>query len=152
MCSLVNNGYTVLTGDKSLRKRPMGDLIKSLNQLGVECISTNIQSTPPLIVKGGGMKGGETAINGQISSQFISSLLLSCIYAKTRTRINILGNQVSKPYINSTMSIMNKFGIEIEHYLYNIDKEISFSNHQSYPKYNAFTNNVNNNKRKQYNN
>jgi 3-phosphoshikimate 1-carboxyvinyltransferase len=127
MCSLVNNGFTVLTGDKSLRKRPMGDLIKSLNQLGVECFSSNIHNTPPLIVKGGGMKGGEAIINGQISSQFISSLLLSCIYAKTKTIIKVLGNQVSKPYINSTISIMKKFGIEIENNLYKTDIEKSFS-------------------------
>ncbi|MDP8906138.1 MAG: 3-phosphoshikimate 1-carboxyvinyltransferase [Thermoproteota archaeon] len=127
MCSLVNNGFTVLTGDKSLRKRPMGDLIKSLNQLGVECFSTNIHNTPPLIVKGGGMEGGEAIINGQISSQFISSLLLSCIYAKTKTIIKVFGNQVSKPYINSTISIMKKFGIEIENNLYKTDKEKSFS-------------------------
>lgn len=127
MCSLVNDGFTVLTGDKSLRKRPMGDLIKSLNQLGVECFSSNIHNTPPLIVKGGGMKGGEAIIDGQISSQFISSLLLSCIYAKTKTTINVFGNQVSKPYINSTISIMKKFGIEIENNLYKTDKEKSFS-------------------------
>lgn len=127
MCSLVNNGFTVLTGDKSLRKRPMGDLIKSLNQLGVECFSTNIHNTPPLIVKGGGMEGGKAIINGQISSQFISSLLLSCIYAKTKTIIKVFGNQVSKPYINSTISIMKKFGIEIENNLYKTDKEKSFS-------------------------
>ncbi len=127
MCSLVNNGFTVLTGDKSLRKRPMGDLIKSLNQLGVECFSTNIHNTPPLIVKGGGMKGGEAIINGQISSQFISSLLLSCIYAKTKTIIKVFGNQVSKPYINSTISIMKKFGIEIENNLNKTDRENSLS-------------------------
>ena len=123
MCSLVNNGFSVLTGDKSLRKRPMGDLIKSLNQLGVECFSTNIQNTPPLIVKGGGMNGGESIISGQISSQFISSLLLSCIYAKTKTMIKVIGNQVSKPYINSTISIMKKFGIEIENSLYETNRD-----------------------------
>jgi 3-phosphoshikimate 1-carboxyvinyltransferase len=127
MCSLVNNGFTILTGDKSLRKRPMGDLIKSLNQLGVECFSSNINNTPPLIVKGGGMEGGEAIINGQISSQFISSLLLTCIYAKTKTIIKVSGNQVSKPYINSTISIMKKFGIEIEnnHYKTDIEKSLS---------------------------
>ncbi len=141
MCSLVNNGFTVLTGDKSLRKRPMGDLIKSLNQLGVECFSSNIHNTPPLIVKGGGMKGGEAIINGQISSQFISSLLLSCIYAKTKTIIKVFGNQVSKPYINSTISIMKKFGIEIENNLYKTDKEKSFSDPIRF-KDNAYSNGV----------
>jgi 3-phosphoshikimate 1-carboxyvinyltransferase len=128
MCSLVNKGFTVLTGDKSLRQRPMGDLISSLNQLGVQCFSSNTRTTPPLIVRGGGLKGGLATINGEISSQFISSLLLSCIYAKTRTRIQVLGSQVSKPYINSTISIMQKFGIEIENDLYKYEKEKIFTN------------------------
>jgi len=128
VCSLVNNGYTILTGDKSLRKRPMGDLIKSLNQLGVDCFSSKISNTPPLIVKAGGIRGGETQINGQISSQFISSLLLSSIYAKTKVRIKILGNQVSKPYITSTISIMKKFGIEVKN-------EINIVNNEDYMHY-----------------
>ncbi len=129
MCSLVNAGFTVLTGDKSLRKRPMGDLTKSLNQLGVECFSSKISNTPPLIVRGGGMKGGEAIINGQISSQFISSLLLSSIYAKTNVTIKILGKQVSKPYITSTISIMKKFGIEIK-----TEKNGSINNNALMPK------------------
>jgi 3-phosphoshikimate 1-carboxyvinyltransferase len=101
--ALVNTGFTILTGDKSLRKRPMGDLIDSLNQLGVKCFPSKPSNTPPLIVKGGGIYGGEAKINGQISSQFISSLLLSSIYAKTKVTIKVLGNQVSKPYILSTI-------------------------------------------------
>jgi 3-phosphoshikimate 1-carboxyvinyltransferase len=112
-CSFVNNGFTVLTGDKSLRKRPMGDLIDALNQLGVDCISTNKSKTPPIIVKGGGMKGGEVFVNGKISSQFISSILLSGIYAKEKVMIKVIGTQVSKPYIVSTISIMNKFGVNV---------------------------------------
>jgi 3-phosphoshikimate 1-carboxyvinyltransferase len=141
MSSLVNQGFSILTGDKSLRKRPMGDLIKSLNQIGVECFSSNIQNTPPLIVKGGGIKGGESVINGQISSQFISSLLISCIYAKSMTSIRVLGKQVSKPYIRSTISIMKKFGIEIENELYDNDKERSISN-SFYFNDNYYSNNV----------
>ena len=115
MCSLVNDGYSILTGDKSLRKRPMGDLIKSLNQLGVNCFSTNnTYYIPPLVVKGGGMKGGTTQIKGGVSSQFISSILLSGIYSKTPITIQVLGNQVSKPYIDSTIFMMKKFGVKLD--------------------------------------
>ena len=114
MCSLVNGGYSILTGDKSLRKRPMGDLIKALNQLGVNCFSTNRNYSPPLVVKGGGMKGGTAQISGEISSQFISSILLSGIYSQTPITIQVLGNQVSKPYIDSTIFIMKKFGVKVE--------------------------------------
>jgi 3-phosphoshikimate 1-carboxyvinyltransferase len=114
MCSLVNDGYSILTGDKSLRKRPMGDLIKSLNQLGVNCFSTNKTYFPPLVVKGGGMQGGTTQIRGDISSQFISSILLSGIYSKKPITIQVLGNQVSKPYIDSTIFMIKKFGVKVE--------------------------------------
>lgn len=115
ICSFVKDGFTVLSGDKSLRTRPMGDLIKSLEKLGVNCFSTKKNNTPPLIVKGGGIRGGEVIINGQISSQFISSLLLSGVFAKDKVVIKVLGRQVSKPYIISTMSVMKKFGINVNH-------------------------------------
>lgn len=110
VCSLVIDGYSILTGDKSLRKRPMGDLIKSLNELGVSCFSSNSSQFPPLIIKGGGIRGGNTQISGRISSQFISSLLLSGIYSCMPITINVIGKQVSKPYIDSTIYTMNKFG------------------------------------------
>jgi 3-phosphoshikimate 1-carboxyvinyltransferase len=126
--ALVNTGFTILTGDKSLRKRPMGDLIDSLNQLGVKCFSSKSSNTPPLIVKGGGMYGGEAKINGQISSQFISSLLLSSIYAKTKVTLKVLGKQVSKPYILSTISIMKKFGVEIKNISYDLNNDQFISN------------------------
>ena len=124
MCSLVNDGYSILTGDKSLRKRPMGDLIKSLNQLGVNCFSTNNNYFPPLVVKGEGMKGGTTKIRGDVSSQFISSILLSGIYSKIPITIQVLGKQVSKPYIDSTLYMIKKFGVKVE----NSSNEL-FSNH-----------------------
>jgi 3-phosphoshikimate 1-carboxyvinyltransferase len=114
MCSLVNDGYSILTGDKSLRKRPMADLIKALNQLGVDCFSTNQYYLPPLVVKGGGIKGGTTKISGKISSQFISSILISGIYSHTPITIQVLGKQVSKPYIDSTVFMMKKFGVNLE--------------------------------------
>jgi 3-phosphoshikimate 1-carboxyvinyltransferase len=117
MCSLVNDGFSILTGDKSLRKRPMGDLIRALNQLGVDCFSSNHNYFPPLVVRGGGIKGGTTQISGEISSQFISSILLSGIYSQTPITIQVLGNQVSKPYIDSTIFIMKKFGVNVENSL-----------------------------------
>lgn len=125
MSSLINEGYVVLTGDTSLRNRPMGDLIRSLNQLGVECFSSKTNFTPPIIVKGGGINGGSTEISGKISSQFVSSLLLSCIYAKNPVTIKILGNQVSKPYIISTMSTMEKFGIKMNSEIVKIERDTS---------------------------
>jgi 3-phosphoshikimate 1-carboxyvinyltransferase len=115
MAALVKNGYTILTGDESLKTRPMKPLISALNQLGVQAFSSNDKNTPPLIVKGGGIKGGVVSIEGGISSQFISSLLISCIYGLTDVEIRVKGKQVSIPYINSTIETMKKFGVAIKH-------------------------------------
>jgi 3-phosphoshikimate 1-carboxyvinyltransferase len=115
MAALVKNGYTILTGDESLKTRPMKPLISALNQLGVQAFSSNEKNTPPLIVKGGGIKGGLVSIEGGISSQFISSLLISCIYGLTDVEIRVKGKQVSIPYINSTIETMKKFGVAIKH-------------------------------------
>ncbi|HSA75164.1 MAG TPA: 3-phosphoshikimate 1-carboxyvinyltransferase [Candidatus Nitrosocosmicus sp.] len=114
VCALVSEGYSILTGDDSLRKRPMGDLIKALNRLGVTCFSAKSNYFPPVIVKGGGIEGGVTQVSGRISSQFTSSLLLSGIFSRIGTTIQVLGNQVSKPYIESTMHIMKHFGVNVQ--------------------------------------
>ena len=111
MSALVNKGYTVLTGDESLRKRPMQPMLDALQQLGVQCYSTKMNGTPPVIVRGGGIKGGTAVIDGSISSQFISALLISCIYADTDVTLKVKGYQVSAPYIDATLAIMKAFGV-----------------------------------------
>lgn len=115
MSALVRKGYTILTGDESLRKRPMMPIISALNQLGVECFSTNEKGTPPLVIKGGGISGGKVNIDGNISSQFISSLLISGIFARSQVILNVNGKQVSTPYIEATIETMKNFGVKIEH-------------------------------------
>jgi 3-phosphoshikimate 1-carboxyvinyltransferase len=116
MSALVEDGKTTLTGDESLRKRPMQPLLDALKKLGVESTSTN--GKPPVVVKGGGIRGGSTEINGSVSSQFISALLISCIYADKDVEIEVRGEQVSKPYIDATIATMQKFGASIENNYY----------------------------------
>jgi 3-phosphoshikimate 1-carboxyvinyltransferase len=112
---LVKRGYTVLTGDQSLRRRPMQPILDALVQLGVEAYSTKEDGTPPIIVKGGGIKGGTVVIDGSISSQFISGLLIASIYADSNIVMKVKGNLVSKPYIDATLAIMKRFGVSIDH-------------------------------------
>lgn len=114
VCSLIESGYSVLTGDSSLRTRPMRPLLISLGRLGVECFSTKLDGTPPIVIKGGGLKGGNVTINGSISSQFLSSLLIASVRAASDVSIAVEGDQVSRPYILSTIASMEKFGIEVE--------------------------------------
>jgi 3-phosphoshikimate 1-carboxyvinyltransferase len=115
MAALVKRGFTVLTGDTSLRKRPMQPALDALTQLGVVCYSSRMNGLAPLLIKGGGIQGGKVRIDGNISSQFLSSLLISTIYAKSPVSIRVGGRQVSKPYISSTIATMEKFGVIIDY-------------------------------------
>ena len=115
MAALVKRGFTVLTGDASLRKRPMQPALDALNQLGVVGYSTRMNGLAPLLIKGGGIQGGKVKIDGNVSSQFLSSLLISTIYAKSPVSIRVRGRQVSKPYISSTIATMEKFGVTVDY-------------------------------------
>lgn len=117
MSALVKQGRTTLAGDESLNKRPMQPLLDALRQLGVECHSTG--GVPPVVVSGGGIRGGKAVVTGDVSSQFISALLISCIYAKSDVEVEVAGEQVSKPYIDATLATMNKFGATVDNEHYN---------------------------------
>ena len=118
--SLIPNGYTILSGDVSIRQRPMQPLLDAMHRLGVECWSTRLNGLPPIIVKGGGISGGEVEIDGKISSQFISGILLASARAENKVKIMIRGRQVSKPYIEMTIATMKHFGGDVKTYNDNI--------------------------------
>lgn len=109
IASLSNKTIT-LTGDASLQKRPMQPLLDALTQLGVECMSTD--GKPPVTIKGRS-EGGNTHISGSISSQFISALLISGTRMKNGITLEIDGELVSKPYLDSTIATMKKFGVTV---------------------------------------
>ncbi|MFQ6025092.1 MAG: 3-phosphoshikimate 1-carboxyvinyltransferase [Nitrosopumilaceae archaeon] len=102
---------TVLSGDKSLRKRPMQILLEALESLGASCSSTN--GRPPITVKGK-IQGGEVTISGEVSSQFVSALMIVAPKTEKGIVLNIKGDLVSKPYINATIASMKKFGVNVE--------------------------------------
>jgi len=108
----LTEGITVLTGDSSLRTRPNGPLLKVLNQLGAKACSSRRNEKAPIIVKGG-LKGGEISIEGSISSQFISALLIACSLAENTTTISIIGKLKSKPYIDVTIEMLGLAGVKI---------------------------------------
>ncbi|OWT32718.1 3-phosphoshikimate 1-carboxyvinyltransferase [Methanobrevibacter sp. 87.7] len=101
----------VFTGDDSLKTRPMGDLLKALKSLGVETNSNNDKA--PITVYPG-FKGGSTSISGNISSQFISSLLISAPLTENGIELEVLPTFVSKPYVDMTIDIMSKFGVNVD--------------------------------------
>ena len=100
----------VLTGDSSIQKRPMGPLLDSLSAAGVECSSNG--GKPPVEVRGP-ITGSELVIDGGVSSQFVSSLIMSSPLTGRPTDVRITGHLVSKPYIDITTSMMGKFGVEV---------------------------------------
>ncbi|MDG6243845.1 MAG: 3-phosphoshikimate 1-carboxyvinyltransferase [Methanolobus sp.] len=108
----LTNGVTVLTGDISIRSRPNQPLLDVLNRLGVEAYSTRGNGCAPIVVRGG-LKGGITTINGSISSQFISALLIACPLTTQNTTLSINGKMKSRPYINVTLELLEKAGAEI---------------------------------------
>ena len=107
-------GYTVLTGDRSLRTRPMQDLIDALLPLGVSVFSSRNNGKPPIIIKSG-FKGGETYINGNVSSQYISSILMAAPYAENCVDLNVKGDFISKPYVDMTIDLMEKFKVYVDY-------------------------------------
>jgi len=113
--SLVKRGYVVITGDDSVRKRPMGPQLIALRQLGINSSSARKNDRAPIIVQGGRISGKHVTIDGSVSSQFISGILIAGVCAESSISISVLGKQVSKSYIESTINVMSKFGAEIKY-------------------------------------
>ena len=107
----LSGGNTMLTGDESLKKRPMQPILDSLQTLGVS--SESDDGLPPITIKGK-IKGSEVNIDGNISSQFISALLIIAPRLENGLIINIQSELVSKPYIDLTIAIMKEFGVIVD--------------------------------------
>ena len=109
----LSDNEVIFTGDDSLKTRPMGALIDALDALGVQIESLGGNNKAPLKVYPG-YEGGQTDILGSISSQFISSILISAPLSKKGVELEVYPEFVSKPYVDMTISILEKFGIRIE--------------------------------------
>ncbi len=110
MASL-SEGKTVLTGDDSLIQRPMQPLLDALESLGAKCSSTD--GKPPISVSGV-IEGGEVNIPGNISSQFVTALMIIAPRMQKGLVLNIEGDLVSKPYLDATINVMEKFGAKVD--------------------------------------
>lgn len=110
---LVPNGYVILTGDESIRRRPMQPLLDALRMLGAECWSARLNGCAPIIVKGGGLRGGLSRMSGEISSQFVSSILFASPKASIDTTLLIDGKLVSRPYVDATIKVLRLFGVDV---------------------------------------
>jgi 3-phosphoshikimate 1-carboxyvinyltransferase len=96
-----------------MRERPIVDLVDGLRQLGVD-ISCSDTGCPPVRIAAQGLPGGEAEISGQISSQFLSSLLLAGPLAQRAVTLKIRDELMSAPYVRMTVDLMKKFGAVVE--------------------------------------
>lgn len=109
----LGNGKYVIDCDERMKERPIGDLVESLISLGANIKYLEKNGYPPLEITGKKIEGGVIQIKGDKSSQFISSLLMLSPFLKYGLTINILDELVSKPYINTTINIMQDFGVKV---------------------------------------
>lgn len=105
-------GKVVLTGSDRMKERPIGPLVDALRRLGAEITYTGKEGFPPLEIHGSPMDGGEITIDGGISSQFISALLMIAPTMKKGLVLNIRGDLVSSSYVKMTLELMAENGAQ----------------------------------------
>jgi len=110
----LKKGVTLLDGSERMRKRPIGELLNGLGELGVRAYSQKGDDCPPVIVESQGLQGGTARIKGEESSQFLSGLLMVVPYALRDVNIKLTGPLASKPYVDITRDVMSAFGVEIQ--------------------------------------
>ncbi|ENB4609686.1 3-phosphoshikimate 1-carboxyvinyltransferase [Salmonella enterica subsp. enterica serovar Montevideo] len=107
----------VLTGEPRMKERPIGHLVDSLRQGGANIDYLEQENYPPLRLRGG-FTGGDIEVDGSVSSQFLTALLMTAPLAPEDTTIRVKGELVSKPYIDITLNLMKTFGVEITNHHY----------------------------------
>ncbi|MGO2127909.1 MAG: 3-phosphoshikimate 1-carboxyvinyltransferase [Pseudoalteromonas prydzensis] len=104
-----------LVGEPRMEERPIGHLVDALQALGGDVRYLKNKDYPPLKIVGGQINGGNVEIDGSISSQFLTALLMAAPLFNGDTNITIKGTLVSKPYIDITLDVMARFGISVTH-------------------------------------
>lgn len=113
VCALGHGRYR-LDGNTRMRERPIGDLVDSLKQFGIHVSCELNNNCPPVILNGTGLKGGSTTIAANVSSQFLSAVLMAAPCADSAVEIRLAGEMVSEPYIDMTIGVMSQFGVTVD--------------------------------------
>ena len=109
-----SNVDTVLTGEPRMEERPIGDLVDALREADADVTYLKNEGYPPLQIKGKTLNGGEMSVDGSVSSQFLTALLMAAPLFSGDVTIRIKGELVSKPYIDITLDTMAKFGVTVK--------------------------------------
>lgn len=110
----LGRGVYRLDGTPRMRQRPIGDLLKALRQLGAEAKSEQNNGCPPVLIHAQGLRGGRTQLAGNISSQFLSAVLMAAPCAQQKVEILVEGPLVSRPYVDMTLAVMRSFHAHVE--------------------------------------
>lgn len=116
----VGEGEYILTGEPRMKERPIAHLVQAMQSLGAEIEYLETSGYPPLMIRSHSLKGGRVEIDGSISSQFLTALLMIAPLFSGNTEIHIQGELVSKPYIDITLHIMAAFGVVVKHDHYQV--------------------------------
>jgi 3-phosphoshikimate 1-carboxyvinyltransferase len=109
----LGHGRYRLDGIPRMRERPIGDLLAALSHLGVGARSERGNGCPPVVVETDGLPGGKASIRGDVSSQFLSGLLMVAPFAQSDVTLAVEGSLVSEPYVSMTIAMMRRWGAEV---------------------------------------
>jgi 3-phosphoshikimate 1-carboxyvinyltransferase len=109
----LGQGTYRVDGNERMRERPIKHLVDALRPLGAEIKYELNDGFLPLQITANGLQGGNTQVEGGVSSQYLTALLISAPYAKEDVNIKIIGELTSKPYIDMTINLMQRFGVEV---------------------------------------
>ncbi len=113
-----SNLDVTLTGEPRMYERPIAHLVDALRQWGAQIDYVQHEGFPPLHIKGMSLQGGTVKVDGTVSSQFLTALLMVAPLFAQDSVIEIVGDLVSKPYIDITLALMARFGVQVQHEQY----------------------------------
>jgi 3-phosphoshikimate 1-carboxyvinyltransferase len=110
----LSSGHYRLSGVPRMHERPIGDLVDSLRQLGADVRYLAAEGYPPLEISPGSVQpGGRIGVRGEVSSQFLTALLMALPLTGAESRIEVAGELISKPYVEITLNLMARFGVTV---------------------------------------
>lgn len=110
----LGRGCYRLDGIARMRERPIADLLDALTQLGVQARSEAGNGCPPVVLDGGAWRGGQVRVKSDVSSQFLSGLLMAAPFAPGSTTFEIAGPLVSRPYIDMTVRMLHQWHLRVQ--------------------------------------
>ncbi len=109
----MSGGEYKLSGVPRMHERPIGDLVDGLRGIGARIDYLGSEGFPPLAVHPGKLSGGTVKVRGDVSSQFLTALLMALPLGGGKRRVEVQGELISKPYVEITLNVMKRFGVEV---------------------------------------